>query len=137
MRRPPKPMRVRAPLCAWAPGLMSAVLVATGIVVSAHAADWHVAPGGTPEGIGTEDDPLDLATAWSAESPVQPGDTVLLHGGVYEGSFVAALSGTEIDPITVQSAPGEWAVIDGADSVRLSHTLVSLHYVPGLLEQAA
>jgi MYXO-CTERM domain-containing protein len=82
-----------------------------------------VAPNGTAEGSGTEADPLDLATALSTESPVQPGDSVLVHGGVYEGNFVGELSGSETEPITVQSAPGEWAVIDGATSAETTLTL--------------
>ena len=81
----------------------------------AAAADWWAAPDGKPTGAGTQADPWDLATALRGgnNQKPQPGDTVYLRGGVYRGKFVGSLSGSPTAPITVRSAPGEWAVIDG------------------------
>lgn len=75
---------------------------------------FHVSPGGTPEGDGSEASPWDLATALAHPAGVDPGAIVYLHEGVYEGGFMGELVGTREAKITVRSYPGEWAVIDGA-----------------------
>jgi hypothetical protein len=67
---------------------------------------------------------LDLATALSARSPVQPGRTVWLLGGTYKGGFTSQLVGREDAPITVRAAPGERAVLDGSDPVAIEHGIV-------------
>ena len=72
------------------------------------AGEVWVAPDGTPQGDGSKEKPLDLATAFSATSPVVPGDTLLLKGGQYDGAmdktkagvprripFAPQISGTE------------------------------------------
>jgi len=60
-------------------------------------------------GNGTPDAPWSLAFALSgAGGALHAGDTLLLRGGTYLGKYLASLSG-----VTVRSAPGEWAVIDG------------------------
>lgn len=72
-----------------------------------------VAPDGTPTGSGSEESPLDLATALTSDSPVEPGGAVLLRGGTYDGTYIAELEGTRDEPITIRSWPGEWAILDG------------------------
>jgi hypothetical protein len=42
-----------------------------------------------------------------------PGDTLYLRGGVYYEKLVLSRSGTEAQPITIASYPGEAAIIDG------------------------
>jgi hypothetical protein len=44
---------------------------------------------------------------------VQPGDTIWLRGGVYNGPFTSQLTGTERAPITVRAYPGERATLEG------------------------
>jgi len=82
---------------------------------SADAAltEYFVAPGGKPEGAGTRDAPLDLATALSGNSPARPGDTIWLRGGTYWGPFVSDVRGSADAPVVVKQYPGERAVIDG------------------------
>jgi hypothetical protein len=81
---------------------------------AAPAAEWIVAPGGTPGGDGTAESPWDLATAFQHPASVRPGDTIRLRGGTYriEGPLRCALAGTAARPIVVRSARGERAVLD-------------------------
>jgi hypothetical protein len=76
----------------------------------------YAAADGSPQGDGSHDRPLDLATALSSASPAKPCDTVWLRGGTYHGAFTSALSGREGAPITVRQMPGERATIDSAPS---------------------
>ena len=46
---------------------------------------------------------------------VQPGDTVIVHAGVYTESVFVAVSGTPDKPITFRTAPNEEVWIDGND----------------------
>jgi len=82
------------------------------------------APNGKATNSGTEAAPLDLATALSERSPVKPGQTLWLRGGLYElpgakltgtedSPFQSQLTGTAQAPITVRSYPGERATVDG------------------------
>ena len=81
-------------------------------VASVPAADFHVAPDGSPQGTGAAERPWDLATALAAEDKVQPGDTVWLHGATYRGGFVSKLKGRPGAPVVVRSAAGERVTID-------------------------
>jgi hypothetical protein len=76
----------------------------------------HVAVQGSASGDGSAANPWDLPTALQHPSVVKPGDTIYLHGGVYTGTYVAKLVGTEASPITLRSYPGEWATLDSAGS---------------------
>lgn len=76
--------------------------------------EFYVATNGTLDGDGSEARPWDLQTALNQPAAVQPGDTIWLRGGTYTGPFTSHLTGTADAPIVVRSAPGEWAVIDGA-----------------------
>ncbi len=67
---------------------------------------------GTSTGAGTVEDPLDLATALGEDSPAQPGDTIWIAGGVYMGSYLAVVSGSEGAPITIRPLPGQRVIID-------------------------
>jgi hypothetical protein len=52
-------------------------------------------------------------TVGHALKQLKPGDTLYLHGGVYYENVYVALAGRADAPITIRSAPGEQAVIDG------------------------
>src|SRR5687768_5628422 len=78
---------------------------------------FHVAANGSPHGDGSANAPWDLATALNQPAAVQPGDTIWLHGGVYEGRFNSRLSGTSEHPVVLRQAPGERATIDGSLNV--------------------
>lgn len=78
--------------------------------------EWHVTPDGTAEGDGSIEDPWNLQTAFNHPVSVQPGDTIWLHGGTYDGPFSTDLAGTESAPITVRNYQNERAILDGGDS---------------------
>lgn len=78
----------------------------------------YAAPDGRPDGDGSTERPLDLATALSATSAIPPGATLWLRGGTYNvADLTSTLSGTAGAPITVQSVPGEHAILDGATAI--------------------
>lgn len=76
--------------------------------------EYFASPTGLPANPGSESDPLDLATAVGSASPVHPGDTLYLLGGVYKGTFTSVLTGVDGSRITVKPAPGEKPVVDGS-----------------------
>lgn len=85
---------------------------------SSPAQAIYAAPDGSAAGDGSRGRPFDLATALSAATPIRPGGTVWLRGGIYgSGAVTSTLTGSEHAPITVRSVPGEAAVLDGATAV--------------------
>ncbi len=71
---------------------------------------WIVAVNGQPGNAGTSDSPWDLGTALSGKM-TGPGDTILLKGGTYHGSFNSHLKGSADHPVVVKSFTNEWAKI--------------------------
>ncbi|MCD2258565.1 T9SS type A sorting domain-containing protein [Psychroserpens luteolus] len=77
---------------------------------------WFASPTGSPSAGGTsQTDAWNLQTALDGgpSNQVQPGDTVWLLDGQYNGRFVSALNGTSAMPIIVASYPNEWAILNG------------------------
>jgi hypothetical protein len=91
-------------------GLASWICLA--VTAIATAAEFHVAPIGSPKGDGSAEQPWDLATALAGAEIVRPGDTVWLHAGTYRGGFVSSLKGAPDKPIVVRGARGERVTID-------------------------
>lgn len=91
----------------------------------APAAEWFVAPDGSPTAAGTREDPWDIASSLGGKQPVRPGDTIWLAGGTYRHpdrtinsrGFVVALEGTAEQPIHIRPLPGERVTIDGGLSI--------------------
>jgi hypothetical protein len=86
-------------------------LLALGLTL--QATEWYVTPAGIPGGNGSKNAPFDLATALAATTTIQPGDTVWLRAGVYQGTFFCFLQGQAGHSITIRQYPGEHATIDG------------------------
>ena len=84
-------------------------------LASLHAAELHVAPKGDDANPGTEAKPF--ATIQAGVNKLQPGDTLLIHGGVYRETVTFPASGTEAQPITVKATPGKKVVVTGCDPV--------------------
>ena len=80
---------------------------------TAAAADFYVAPNGSPSGNGSIGSPWDLQTALNQPSSVHAGDTIWLRGGTYTGHFTSNLNGSSSSPIIVRQYAGERATIDG------------------------
>jgi hypothetical protein len=82
------------------------------LAASASAAEFFVAPNGTPQGDGSKDKPWDIHTALKQPAAVKPGDTIWVRGGTYRGGFDCKLTGTEKQPIIVRNYQGEHATLD-------------------------
>lgn len=87
-----------------------------GTCVPLPSGGYHVTTLGSAEGDGSPDNPWDLAFALAHPDNVLPGDTIWIHGGIYEGSFTSHLAGEEGSPIYVKAWPGDSVIIDGATS---------------------
>ena len=75
---------------------------------------WHVAPKeltGLPPA-------AQVRTISEAAAKAEPGDTVVIHDGIYRETVTVEKSGTAEKPIRFQAAPGENVVITGADEIR-------------------
>jgi len=89
-----------------------------GLCAPAGAAVYHVAqrhPQASDQNLGTAERPW--KTISHAAQVLQPGDTVIVHGGVYREHVRPARGGKPEAPITYQAAPGEEVIITGADLV--------------------
>ncbi len=95
---------------------LSAAFVAEGVQV-AFKADYYVATDGSDEADGSVDRPF--GTVAKALSVAQAGERIQLREGVYKeyvnGTSFEIASGTREAPITIESYPGEMAVIDGSE----------------------
>jgi len=74
---------------------------------------WHVAP---KELIGLPD--AQVRTISEAATKAEPGDTVVIHDGIYRETVTVEKSGTEEKPIRLVAATGENVIITGADEIR-------------------
>ena len=99
-------------------GVTSGTLTASGTTRSpdvplSTGAVYHVAVTGTAGGTGTQGAPFD--TIARGLDAAQPGDTVLVHAGVYHEEVTLPRGGTAGAPITLAAAGDGAAVMDGAD----------------------
>lgn len=77
------------------------------------AAEYYAAPYGSPGGDGSYAHPWDLATALAQPPVLQPGDTLWLLAGHYDGPFTSSLTGDPASPILVRASPGARVTLDG------------------------
>ena len=76
------------------------------------ATAYFMSPNGSDGNDGTQDHPW--KTLAYALGKLAPGDALFLRGGIYyEHGITSGLQGAVLAPITIQSYPGERAVIDG------------------------
>jgi hypothetical protein len=106
---------VHAALCCWKIALFcGAMLVCTG--PEGVAATYHVnASCGSNLNPGTAE--LPFKTIQKGAALARPGDTVIIHEGVYRETVAPRRSGTATAPITFQAAEGENVTISGANPV--------------------
>ncbi|MEZ4271718.1 MAG: hypothetical protein R3C68_09890 [Myxococcota bacterium] len=94
--------------------------------------DFFVAADGRPSGDGSRANPWDLRTALEHPRVVQPGDTIWLEGGTYNGysnasrGLVSYLQGSEEAPIVVRAVPNQRVVIDMYDGEQQTQEYLSL-----------
>ena len=90
---------------------------------------YYVATWGSDQNDGSEDAPWQ--SIQHAANMAKPGDTVLVHGGIYKENITIRNSGSSSRGfITIQAFPGETPVISGKDS--RGSTLVQFynaHYI--------
>jgi parallel beta-helix repeat protein len=91
----------------------AAVVLALAIVAQAQARTWHV--GGSPlPGI---DAGSQTRTIRDAAARAEPGDVLLVHGGIYRELVAIDRSGEPNHPITLRAAEGETVILTGADRI--------------------
>lgn len=66
---------------------------------------------GSNRGQGSYEEPF--RTVQHALGRLEAGDTLVLRGGIYWERLIVGLTGTQSQPVTIRSHPGELAVIDG------------------------
>ena len=91
---------------------------------AAFGATYHLSPDGHDDNPGTRQRPWQ--TLDKANGALQPGDTVILASGQYDGVIEPSHSGREGAPITYRSEPSRAAVILGGQSSDDSRTCVRL-----------
>lgn len=79
----------------------------------ANSKTWHVS-GETPAGIKQQEQVRTIARAASLAGP---GDTVIIHSGIYREAVVIEKSGKPDNPITFQAAAGAGVIMTGADRI--------------------
>ena len=80
---------------------------------AANGKTWHVS-GETLAGIKQQEQ---VRTIAQAASLVNPGDTVIVHNGIYREAVVIEKSGKSDNPITFQAAAGAGVIMTGADRI--------------------
>jgi hypothetical protein len=90
----------------------TAVWYLAAVLAGANAAEWYVAPNGTAQGDGSKHSPWNLQAALDQPASVQPGDTIWLRGGTYQGVFISKLKGSPGRPIRVRQYPNERVTLD-------------------------
>ena len=96
--------------------LVLTIIVAIAVVVPVSAATYHVAcnnPRASDSNVGSQE--LPWKTISKAAATLKPGDTVIVHEGVYREWVHTQRSGTKDAPISYIAAPGEEVIITGAD----------------------
>ncbi len=102
-----------AALCGLLAGIWA--LTTPGIAHGSGGQTYYVATTGQDSNPGTESAPF--RTIQQAANVAQPGDTVLVHQGVYRETVTPAHSGTATAPILYRPYGNEHVVISGADVV--------------------
>jgi alpha-L-arabinofuranosidase len=79
--------------------------------------EYHVSPSGNDAYSGSSSKPLRTISAAAARA--NPGDTITVHAGIYRERIDPPRGGTSDDRrIVYQAAPGEHAVITGAEIIK-------------------
>jgi len=85
---------------------------------------FFAAPDGRPDGNGTLQQPWDLRTALGQPAGVQPGDTIFVRGGTYQGPFTSQLTGLDGKPILIRPYLEERVTLDGRGANPADATLL-------------
>lgn len=80
-------------------------------VSTVHGSTWHV----SPQPLAAVPTNEQFRTIKDAAKVISPGDTVLIHSGVYREAVVIEKSGTPQQPIRFEAAPASDVIITGLD----------------------
>lgn len=108
-----RPLMFLTPLFALLLGCSADALTEVEGTQSAPHSRFFVSADGSQIGDGSFTNPWALATALAHPGVVQPGDTIWLRGGTYQGVFNSKLNGAAGVPVVLRQYPGERATIDG------------------------
>src|SRR5271169_5215596 len=91
------------PMTRWA----GRCIVRSALLAVLHASlfggQFHVTADASSSGTGTLAKPWQLQVAVHHQAAVKPGDTIWVHGGVYNGQYTCALNGTPSLPVVVRN----------------------------------
>jgi len=111
-------------ICRFFAGALSfAAVLAGGAMLAqvAFAATYHVnqaAANAADSNSGAEHAPWKTVSRAAAAAELQPGDTVLIHSGVYREHVEVKVSGRPRQPVTFSAAPGARVVLKGSELAR-------------------
>jgi len=94
-------------------GIPCLLIVGFFLCAGADGRTWHVS-GKRLTGIAQNEQ---VRTIGEAAALVEPGDTVLIHNGIYRETVVIEKSGRADNPITFQAAVGASVIVTGADRI--------------------
>jgi len=89
------------------------LMLAASVVTCAEARLLHV----TSKPLAGIPSDSQFGTVSQAVAQLQPGDTMLIHGGIYRERVTIDKSGEPNSPITIRTADGEHVVLTGADRI--------------------
>ncbi|MCA9115174.1 MAG: hypothetical protein KDA79_08805 [Planctomycetaceae bacterium] len=89
----------------------------------------YVSPAGSDEADGTQQHPW--RTVQHAVGQLVAGETLYLRGGTYFENVRCSCRGTQQQPITIRSFPGEQAVLDGSLRVFQENAAEAWEPIPG------
>jgi hypothetical protein len=92
---------------------LTCLLLVACTYIRAEAKVWHV----SKEELTGIDPSNQVRSIGEAVVRTQPGDTVIIHGGVYREKLVIDKSGSAEKPITLRAATGAHVVVTGADRI--------------------
>lgn len=82
------------------------------IFSNVHARVFHVTVNANNQGVGNIQNPWPLEKALKQRQTIKPGDTILIHNGIYRGHFLCNLEGSKTKPVVIMSSKDEWAIFD-------------------------
>jgi hypothetical protein len=88
--------------------ILAVMLIST----TGQAKEWHITTDGSSTGSGTIEDPITIKKALELGTPVQAGDTILIHGGRYFGTIWSKVAGTQGNPVIVKPYNKENVIFD-------------------------
>jgi len=94
-------------------GIVFVLMPVLSFCAAANGKTWHVS-GETLAGIEQQEQ---VRTIGQAAALAEPGDTVIIHGGIYREAVEIEKSGLSDNPITFQAAPGAGVIMTGADRI--------------------